>query len=165
MRRVKKSAWLLMCCGLASVPHVRAEWVRTMPDQADSQQVDTGTLELSEGEWRAWTRSPFVIARDFPAGTRLPEVGVTETRMGVRCNAHGIVMRALALRLRDGDGRVIHEEAEPSSLAERLPPVTVGYGSSTPRLICAAGLSRQLGRTLRWPVGAAEVREWVDTLE
>ncbi|MEY4561953.1 MAG: hypothetical protein RLZZ618_1230 [Pseudomonadota bacterium] len=138
-------------------------WTRTIPDQSDSQEVDLSSITSQGDEWSAWTRSRFVIAREFPAGTKIESGSVHHLKLAVRCKPEGMSFRALSTKLVGPNGNVGFEASK--DLDKTYPPIDgMEYGASAPGLICAAALAQKNGRKMPWPMKKSEHRSFVNSM-
>jgi hypothetical protein len=138
-------------------------WVRTIPDQADSQEVDLSSIAAQGEGWTAWTRSSLVTASEFPKDVKIEPGSVHHLKMAVRCNSEGVSVRALSTKLVSANGSVVFEASK--GLDATYPPVDrIEYGASAPGLICAAALAQKHGRKMPWPMKKSEHHSFVNSM-
>jgi hypothetical protein len=129
------------------------EWLRVIPYQGDSQQVNLKTLEVEKDSVAAWTRTSLITQAERPDNVELPPGTQLLIRMHVSCRDNGASIRFIAAEFRSSERQLVHAVGAQSTEAVSFPPTDgFEYGQNTPGLICAAAAAKCANRSLQWPM-------------
>jgi hypothetical protein len=137
-------------------------WMRTIPDQERSQEVDLASLVAAEHEWVAWTRSYYFPDHEKPVGVFLPDGATQHLKLAVKCLPDSTEARVLEVTFKDLSGQTIHSST--TGLDERYRPMAgLEYGANAPGLICVVALAHKHRKPFVWPMRKSEHRAFIQS--